>query len=179
MAKVQTTPGAPSLREAVAGIHLYAPACTVDFANRHFADKALLAKTHIAVLSDSRERDDNTAYIYRKSLLYLVSNALEQDRRTPLMGLERALTGQDDQASWDGASTTGETLSLWRRAAAEAKLASRLKVVREDKVLTAEPDVRIPSSHGAFDNDLAIIGASLERICGQPLREPPRDLRGY
>jgi len=179
MAKVQTTSSTPSLREAVAGIDLYAPACTVDFANRHFADKALLAKTHLAVLSDSRERDDNTAYIYRKSLLYLVSNALEQDRRTPLMGLERALTGQNDQASWDGASTTGETLSIWRRAAAEAKLASRLTVVKSDKVLTAAPDVRIPSSHGAFDNDLAIVGASLERICGGTLHEPPRDLRGY
>lgn len=179
MAKVQATPGAPSLREAVAGIHLYAPACTVDFANRHFAEKALLAKTHVAVLSDSRERDDNTAYIYRKSLLYLVSNALEQDRRTPLLGLERALTGDNDLNSWDGASTTGETLSIWRRAAAEARLTARLKVVREDRVLTAEPDIRIPASHGAFDNDLAIVGASLERICGAPLRESPHDLRGY
>ncbi|WP_367067132.1 C1 family peptidase [Oryzisolibacter sp. LB2S] len=179
LAKVQATPGAPSLRESVAGIHLYAPACTVDFANRHFADKALLAKTHIAVLSDSRERDDNTAYIYRKSLLYLVSNALEQDRRTPLLGLERALTGENDQSSWDGASTTGETLSIWRRAAAEARLKSRLTVVKDDRVLTAEPDVRIPASHGAFDNDLAIVGASLAQICGQPLPEPPRDLRGY
>ncbi|GAO25939.1 peptidase C1A papain [Alicycliphilus sp. B1] len=179
MAKAQATSGAPGLREAVAGVHLYAPACTVAFANQHFADKALLGRTHVAVLSDDRERDDNTAYIYRKSLLYLVSNALEQDRRTPLLGLERALTGRNDQNTWDGASTTGETLAIWRRAAAEARLTSRLKIVSEDKVLTATPDVRIPASHGAFDNDVAIVGATLERICGQPLREPPRDLRGY
>ncbi|MBS0610420.1 MAG: peptidase C1 [Proteobacteria bacterium] len=181
LANLKSPSGAPVLRDAVAGIHLYAPACTVAFANQHYADKALLAKTHIAVLSDERERGDNTGYIYRKSLLYLVSNALEQDRRTPLLGLERTFTGENDQSSWDGASTTGETLATWRRAVADARLSrkTRLTVVEEDKVLTAEPDVHIPSSHGAFDNDLAIVGATLARICGQPLREPPRDLRGY
>ncbi|GAO21616.1 peptidase C1A papain [Alicycliphilus sp. B1] len=110
----------------------------------------------------------------------LVSNALEQDRRTPLLGLERALTGRNDQNTWDGASTTGETLAIWRRAAAEARLASRLKIVSEDKVLTATPDVAHPRQPWRVRQRRGHRrpprwSASAASRCA----EPPRDLRGY
>ena len=75
----------------VNSIHLYAPACTVQFANRHYTPhEDLMKRLHLHVLSDRNERDDNVAAIYRKSLLYFVSNALETDLRTPILGLANA-----------------------------------------------------------------------------------------
>lgn len=170
--------GRPAL-DAVGSVHLYAPACTVAFANQHYAGTDILPRTHIAVLSDALERADNTALVYRKSLLYLVSNALEADRRTPILGLQRVFdTGQDEHA-WDGAAATGETLRAWHRAVADSQLASRLQVLHDDKVLTALPDIRQPASHGCFDNDIPLLTSTLQIICGGPLEQRIRDLRGY
>ena len=41
------------------------------------------------VLSDKAERDDKVTAVYGKSLLYLVSNAFEEEREMPLLGMER------------------------------------------------------------------------------------------
>ncbi len=46
-------------------------------------------------LTDEAERSDNCANIYRKSLLYMVSNALEVDYGMPLLGMEKFV--QDDK----------------------------------------------------------------------------------
>lgn len=162
----------------VPGIHLMAPACTVAFANEHYAATEVLPRTHIALLSDVRELDDNTAGVYRKSLLYFVSNALEPDLRTPILGMHKVFDPAQSEAAWDGASSTGEVLRAWRRAATEAKLDQRLTVVSTDKVQTA-PGVFIPSGHGTFDNDIGVITEVLGHVLGGPLLEPVRDLKGY
>jgi len=170
--------GRPAL-DAVPSVHLYAPACTVAFANQHYAGTDILPRTHIALLSDPLERADNTALVYRKSLLYLVSNALEADRRTPILGLQRVFDTTQDEHAWDGAAATGETLRAWHRAVADSQLASRLQVLHDDKVLTALPDVRQPASHGCFDNDIPLLTSTLQTICGGSLVHRIRDLRGY
>ena len=170
--------GRPAL-DAVRSVHLYAPACTVAFANQHYAGTDILPRTHIAVLSDALERADNTALVYRKSLLYLVSNALEADRRTPILGLQRVFDTEQDEHAWDGAAATGETLRAWHRAVADSHLASRLQVLHDDKVLTALPDIRQPASHGCFDNDIPLLTSTLQIICGGALGHRIRDLRGY
>lgn len=162
----------------VPGVHLYAPACTVAFANAHYAASGILPRTHIALLSDKLELDDNTAYVYRKSLLYLVSNALEADRRTPILGLHKVFDPTQTESAWDGASSTGETLRAWRRAVDEAKLGKRLHVLTSDKVRTA-PNVTIPAAHGSFDNDLDVVTRTLETIVGGPLPQAITDLRGF
>lgn len=162
----------------VPGIHLYAPACTVQFANEHYAAAGVLPRTHIALLSDKLELDDNTAQIYRKSLLYLVSNALEADPRTPILGLHKVFDEREGARAWDGASSTGETLRAWRRAVAESKLDKRLTVLQRDKVRTAL-DVTIAAAHGSFDNDIDVLTATLQRIRGGELLEPVTDLRGF
>ena len=80
----------------MASLGLYAPACTMDFAT-DFLGRALKAKriskrrVSFDVLSDRRERDDSVGP-YGKSLLYLVSRALEEVHKTPLLGLA---------ATWD------------------------------------------------------------------------------
>lgn len=174
----RATTGRPAL-DAVPSVHLYAPACTVAFANQHYAGTDILPRTHIALLSDPLERADNTALVYRKSLLYLVSNALEADRRTPILGLQRVFDTAQDEHAWDGAAATGETLRAWHRAVADSQLASRLQVLHDDKVLTALPDLRQPASHGCFDNDIPLLTSTLQTICGGPLAHRIRDLRGY
>ena len=82
-----------------------------------------MKRLHLDVLSDKEERDDNVASIYRKSLLYLVSNALETDLRTPILGLDRI--NDPSYAGWDGSSDTGEALATWRAAAKSVGLSSR------------------------------------------------------
>src|SRR5678815_586205 len=66
-----------SIRKALSSVHLYAPACTVAFACKHYAnDEKVMKRLHLDILSDKEERDDSVASIYRKSLLFLVSLSL-------------------------------------------------------------------------------------------------------
>ena len=89
-------------------VTLWAPACTV----RLFKDCYLPAierdrieRFAIFTLTDAAEQDDNCASVYNKSLLYLVSHALEENERIPdsdekpgepIVGMEKALSDDDD-----------------------------------------------------------------------------------
>ena len=169
---------ARGLHDRIGSIHLYAPACTVQFATRHYATQpALMERLYMDVLSEQNERDDNVVAIYRKSLLYLVSNALETDLRTPILGMENVF--RSDYGGWDGSSATGEVLGLWRQAAKVAGLEKRLTLLGEAKVMQQLPDKRIKASHGCFDNDVATISRTLERIVGGKLKLAVDDLRGF
>ena len=174
-----TVLAARRLDERVASIHLYAPACTVQFANRYYAPhRELMQRLHLAILSDKNERDDNVAAIYRKSLLYFVSNALEPDVRTPLLGMANVL--DPAYKAWDGSSATGEALGNWRNAAAASGLGARIRVIEPDKVPMALPDQNISANHGSFDNNVDQFGQTLSLITGQPaLPLPVTDLRGF
>ena len=166
----------------MASVHLYAPACSVAFANLHYASNPdLMQRLYLDVLSDKQERGDTVTPIYRKSLLYFVSNALESDLHTPLLGMERINDTSD--TGWDGTSDTGESLLAWRTAAQASKLKGRTSVVSTDKVTVAVDalgkPVVAPAAHGSFDNDIGVVSRTLERITGAPLAMPVDDLRGY
>ena len=167
------------LGDRIASIQLYAPACSVQFANQHYASRAdLMKRLFIDVLSDRNERDDSVASIYRKSLLYLVSNALESDLRAPILGL--ANVADRNYRGWDGSSTTGEVLRIWREAAKQAGLRDRISIVERDKILQRiKPPKSSSASHGGFDNDVEIVSATLKRITGGMLKTPVDDLRGF
>jgi len=159
-------------------IHLYAPACTVQFANRHFAPhEELMKRTYLDILSDRNEKDDNVAAIYRKSLLYMVSNALEGDLRTPILGLANVLDA--GYKGWDGSSSTGEALINWRQMVAACGLTQRTGIVDNPKVVTCRPDTTIDAAHGAFDNDVDVVTRTLERITQSKLTRAVDDLRGF
>ena len=167
------------LSDRIASIQLYAPACSVQFANRHYASRAdIMKRLFIDVLSDRNERDDNVVGIYRKSLLYLVSNALESDLRTPILGL--ANVADPKYRGWDGSSTTGEVLRIWREAAKQAGLRERTTVVERDKILQrSKPATTANASHGGFDNDVETVTATLKRITAGALKTAVDDLRGF
>lgn len=168
----------------VKSVHLYAPACTVAFANRHYAPQTeIMSKLHLDILADQREQDDNVAYIYQKSLLYFVSNALEADLRMPILGLENVYNPQ--YSGWDGSPSSAETLTNWRNAVEISKLKDRLTIHNEEKILTrrgngADMQEKTESaSHGGFDNNVEIISKTLERITGAALELPVDDLVGF
>ena len=76
--------------------HLLAPACSMDLYQETYrpvleGKKTLkLKRLHIYNLRDELEQDDQVGseIFYRKSLLYLVSNAFERSQAKPLLGME-------------------------------------------------------------------------------------------
>ena len=164
---------------------LFAPACTVKFANEHFASQpSVMSRLHLDLLSDRLERNDNVVMIYRKSLLYMVANALEVDLRTPLIGMANVLN--PDFKGWDGTSSVSATLSQWRTALSNAglKVGKGIALLDADKVThaidnTSKSAHQINAAHGSFDNDVDILTSTLKRILGGPLLQAVDDLRGF
>lgn len=134
-------------------ISLMAPACTVDFYQRLYRPrlgaagkdcKVRIGKLHVYLLDEQAEKDDNVAGVYRKSLLYLVSNAFEEERKMPLLGMEKFTGG------------IGADQGL------------RLFNTRDHAALTRS------ESHGGFDNDIATMNHILQTILGQAPASPFR-----
>ncbi len=77
------------------GVYFMAPACRGDlFIDKllpHYASGAIKCYTQFH-LSDAVEQQDRCTELYRRSLLYLVSNAFERRRGTPILGMERFFT---------------------------------------------------------------------------------------
>ena len=146
---------------------LYAPACTVQFALDYYRPAmtdGILRKQdfYVEVLSDERELGD-TVGPYGKSLLYLVSRALEDQHKTPILGMARAWDPKQ-RSSWSDDAVIQRGLKDWQDFWGAARPPRAL----------AEPQVsngvtRIPSAHGSFDNDVEVVTRTIERICGTPL----------
>ncbi len=166
-------------------VHLYAPACTVAFANRYYAPHtAIMNNLHLDILADQKEQDDNVATIYQKSLLYFISNALEADTRTPILGLANVYDPKF--SGWDGTPSTAEALINWRTAVENSGLENRMTIHNEEKFITREgnddglPKKTDSPSHGGFDNNIEVIGETLKRITGAvELAMPVDDLVGF
>jgi hypothetical protein len=126
-------------------VSLMAPACSIDFYRKLYRPrlgangpgKVRIRRMHVYNLDAETEKDDNVAQVYRKSLLYLVSNAFEEERGLPLLGMQ-AFTGD---------------------IAGDPYL--RLFNTRDDK------DVTQSKSHGGFDNDPRTLNHVLATILGK------------
>jgi len=134
---------------AIEQLILFAPACSVEV----FFDKIvpllkgparLIDAVHHFQLDDKREKEDNVAEIYRKSLLYLVSRAYEQKGAiVPLLGMRIYREAVEEGLAADG-------------------VASRVKVYDPD----GNPDRTKAGWHGGFDNDLTTMNSMLELVLG-------------
>lgn len=124
-------------RVPLASGHLYAPACTVDFANRywlpHLGSFDVQRNTfplYVSVLSDALERRDNVSLGgllgYQKSLLYLVARSFEENTPSPLFGMEGAWNRHQLFGDWNNAADTLQALSDFDRAIVELKQAGGL-----------------------------------------------------
>ncbi len=148
---------------------LWAPACThQDFED--YYQPALTARKGGArtleqlalfVLTDSAEQDDNCALIYNKSLLYLVSHALERVSRipadpahpgVPLLGMAKFLDPEHPDY--------------------RAQFRQRLDDCGVELITTPNDDqegaltASKASRHGDFDNDKRTVLATFARILG-------------
>ena len=163
-------------KQTVTSCSLYAPACTVAFALDHYvpADASgLLPKEalHIHLLSDQRELND-TCGPYQKSLLYLVSRALESDHKMPILGLEKVFDPSANDEWHD--RTQPPALPRWQ--AFWGNTNPNLHVVDTAQVSTGTLGNQIKASHGCFDNDAGTITATLVRILGPAPTYPIQSL---
>ena len=160
-------------RLKVRSCSLYAPACTVAFANSHYTgavEAGVMTKNdlYLHVLSDELERDDSV-WLYRKSLLYLVSRALEKAHKTPLLGLQNVFRDVANTADfWNNADATRKALTTWQNWWQD--LEDNLEVLRERNVSTGIRGQWCKATHGCFDNSAETITLTLTRILGKPPR---------
>ena len=83
------------LKTPVKSCSIMAPACTVDLYKKSYHPRvgkagaaSGIAKLWQYDLIDQREQDDSVGP-YQKSLLYFVSNAFEDEKKMPLLGMEK------------------------------------------------------------------------------------------
>lgn len=110
----------------------------------------------IFTLNKDQEKRDNTAGVYRKSLLWLVSRSLEVEKEARILGLEEHLTQAGATMSYlrqeDERLVLGPTNGPGKRTSSQAK------------------------SHGDFDNDVATMMSVARRVVGTRAAEADDDI---
>jgi hypothetical protein len=122
---------------------LFAPACSLELFQSHYRTLLKTVNPQFGIdemavynLTDRMEKNDTVGGIYRKSLLYLVSRAFEEQAQTPLLGLEKYSVSQHSK---------------------------EIEFIYSEGKRGSEPASR-SESHGGFDNDPASMNALLCRI---------------
>lgn len=164
-------------------VTLFAPACTLRFALDHYRGDApsrpILPpdRLHCEIMNDERERADSVG-LYGKSLLYLVSRALEDVHKMPLLGMEVAWPTKSGFALSDNvwAKSKQSDLEEWGRYCG-SKLSPSTSDKSREQVSTGSGTTRL--AHGSFDNDVVVISRTLERILGNALQFDVENLEGF
>jgi hypothetical protein len=149
--------GKTGLGLTVSTCTLWAPACTVELFKETYLPairSPRVKKFALFTLTDRFERDDDCANIYHKSLLYLVSNAFEEEPRIPLFRDGVPILGMEKFIREDP-----ELRKFFQRASAEWVLAPNT-----DELGSA--NASMAQHHGDFDDDRATLLATLARITG-------------
>ena len=136
---------------AIDSCSLMAPACSIDFYRQMFRPRlggsatapVKIWKMTLYCLGDGAEQDDQVTPLYNKSLLYLVSNAFEQQRFMPLLGMETFLKK---------ARVADDPLKIWIANQAGAPSKS--------------------TTHGGFDNDPDTMNDILRSALGKKPDRP-------
>ena len=141
---------------------LMAPACSVDFFNTHYQPRlakkprkpivARLPVLDVYGLNEQLENDDNVVYVYRKSLLYLVSRAFERQVDKPLLGMQRDAEAIEKPAGMTIHYSDGIKGNITRS-----------------------------TSHGGFDNDHLTMNSIMKRILDKKPLKPfkAHEMEGY
>ena len=148
---------------------LFAPACDARFALEHYQPamaKGTLKPSTLSIDLLSRQRElEDAVGPYRKSLLWLVSRALESNHKTPILGLEDLYREAASSGSWhrEEAASARAWQDLWR------STGGQLDILSDSQVSTGALARPIAASHGCFDNASAVMTKALTRIAGAPL----------
>jgi len=166
----------------VESLTLYAPACTIEFANRHYIKACkkniiLKEKMFIHLMDDEREKADNVA-VYKKSLLYLVSRALESIHKTPLLGMAAAWDSTYAKKNDIFNNAQYSEMAKWSKFANDIKLFTYNK--SKSKVKTSRKNDYTDLAHGSFDNDINVIEETIKQIKGvEKLKFRVENLNGF
>jgi hypothetical protein len=136
---------------------LWAPACTVEVFKQTYAPLIQgggIQRFALFTLTDRAERDDTCANIYKKSLLYLVSDAFEAEARVPLLKDGVPILGMERFVRADG-----ELMAMFDQPNCQWVLSPNAAPV-------GDADASRSTSHGGFDDDEATLKATLARIVG-------------
>lgn len=133
-------------------LQLLAPAITCEDFKRYLGrmrkNGGSAPHTTLYTMNRTFERDDHCARVYRKSLLYLVHEACERERKTPILGLEDSLRSDAELRDYFGLRTPASTGTVvWSKSPAD----------------TGRSATR-STSHGGFDDDAPTMGSVLRRI---------------
>ena len=135
-------------------LHFLAPAIRVDAFRETLLPRIGKGRgvdsLSLFTMNRDYERGDNCAGIYRKSLLYLIHEALEDERKTDILGLETSLRADSALCELlglgpDPALAAGEV--IWSVSAADSGRSAS----------TSE-------SHGGFDDDAPTMNSVARRI---------------
>lgn len=155
----------------IASCHLFAPACTARFAVDHYGG-AVKRKVmrgdalSVHILSDALETCDSVGP-YRKSLLYLVSRALERCHKMPLIGLEHAFLKESNERWHESErSAAVEWQAFW------TSTGNKVEIVNQPQVSTGKLGRSIPATHGCFDNDASTLTKTMQRMLRQDPAHP-------
>lgn len=133
-------------RPRVTSCSLWAPACTMDLFRDSYLpaiEEGVLDRLAVFVLDDETERRDTVGPAYHKSVLYLVSNALERRLRRP---------GERNGVPLLGMQVFAEREALFDRADA--------------RLVVAPGPLSHAGSHVAFDDDRPTRRTTTEFILG-------------
>src|SRR5262249_25125190 len=130
----------------------------------------LAGHTTLYTMRRDFELKDNCAGVYRKSLLYLIYYALEDERKTPILGLEESLRADPELGAWLALNQPqpGANEVIWSRTEADTG--------RSASQATA---------HGDFDDDLPTMNSIVRRVLDKQDADeiveyrPPEGLRGW
>ncbi len=152
------TMGIPDLIESC---NLMAPACSIDFYKKNYEPRLQVQeidKTKVKLpalslfnLKEQLELDDNVGFVYRKSLLYLVSRALERQNDKPILGMQR----------YSKKLTMHPGLTI--------------------DYSNGKKGVTNSTSHGGFDNDVATMNTIMTKILKKAPTKPftKEEMKGY
>lgn len=137
-----------------AGLYFLAPAIRVD----EFKERLL---AHIGnnipyltmfTMKKDWERDDSVAKIYQKSLLYLIYYALENKRKTSILGLEESLRKDSETAKLFGL---------------KGCVSHKAEIVWSVSQTVTGSSASTSKTHGGFDNDRPTMNSVARRILGR------------
>jgi hypothetical protein len=153
-------------------LQFLAPAVTIEMFKQQMLAAIKSGKCphpSLFILSDVGERDDDV-WAYGKSLLYLVSNAFEGKRETPLLGMERYVSDEGEEQSQ---FVDKELNALFKK-----KTGGFPSLVIAGKS-AGDASTSRSDSHGGFDNDPDTMNSVLWRILGHKPAPPftTRDLQ--
>lgn len=113
----------------------------------------------VYTMTDAAERQDDVAWIYRKSLLYYVRNACEDHTNGRILGLDKDLRDRESLAARFGIDKGTSALSY-----RNGNMGIEFSPAKDSGQTNRRTAAR---EHGGFDNDASTMFSVLERVLGE------------